>query len=187
MDMDRFSLNCGTGLFTTDEHWEGNYGLAVQNETIIASYLLEKVRNNTHLCVECATSSQCPCTKWYRSFRSVLEYRVVAHHSSLCPNVTIASSTKNGVQIHTDVATYLETRDGKITVLNVFQVRKCRWPTELLIGGMKKYFIQPDLGLPSPVGAALPGYRIPEPGFWAIVPFTSRVGRWCPGTNVAVR
>lgn len=94
--------------------------------------------------------------KWYRGFRSVLEYRVVAHHSALGPNVTMASSTKNGVQIHTDEASYLKTRDGKIKIFNVFQVRTCRWPTELLIGGMKKLFVQPTLGLPSPIEAALP-------------------------------
>lgn len=57
--------------------------------------------------------------KWYRSFRSVLEFKVVPHSTTECSNVTIASSAKNGIQIHTDEASYVETQNGKLTVLNV--------------------------------------------------------------------
>lgn len=124
---------------------------------------------------------------YYGSRRTVLEFKVVPHSTTECSNVTIASSAKNGIQIHTDEASYVETQNGKLTVLNVYQLRTCRWPVELIVGGMKKQFIQPNWGIPSPESAVLRGYAIQDRPFWERVPFTSDIGIWCPGTEVETK
>lgn len=53
------SVNCGRGIFATDETMIGGYAALVQNETLIAQYMVKKANRTAGVCFSCMSEMQC--------------------------------------------------------------------------------------------------------------------------------
>lgn len=58
-DLDRMRVNCGRGIFATDETDIGGYGAMVQNETLIGKYMLRRANLTVGTCFACMSLMQC--------------------------------------------------------------------------------------------------------------------------------
>lgn len=59
IDFNRKMINCGRGIFATDETMIGGYAALVQNETLIAQYMVKKANRTDGVCFSCMSEMQC--------------------------------------------------------------------------------------------------------------------------------